>query len=159
MAAQCCCQSQCPSLSGKVRLEQVNTGAGAERKHVSAACNQSRTRLSPKSSLTYGCSCSSDCAKLQPHLAAVWHAKEWPSLDKSSVAQQDSCHSQEPLSSAKQQASSKSACSTCRSLLPRQIARSKRLAKSWCVRISIVTALKNSWLLYPVDGRIVKLSC
>ncbi len=77
----------------------------------------------------------------------VWHC----------VAQQDSCHSQEPLSSAKQQASSKSTCSSCRSLLPRQNARSKRLAKIW-LQVSIVTALKDSRLLYPVDGRIVKLT-
>lgn len=54
----CCCQSQCPSLSCKVRLAQVHTGAEAERKHFPAACNQSRARLSLESSITYGCSCS-----------------------------------------------------------------------------------------------------
>ncbi len=32
----CCCQNQCPGMSGKGRLDQVNTGAGAERKRVPA---------------------------------------------------------------------------------------------------------------------------
>ena len=150
----CRCRSQCSGLSGKLRLERVNTGAGAERKHVPAACNQSRARLTLESSISYV-----DGAKIVQSCSATWRLCGMHRMAfLFSVAQQDSCHSQELLSSAKQQASSKSACSTCRSLLPRQIARLQRYTKIGCVQFSTVTASKGSRLLYPADNRFLTLS-